>query len=196
MCISVDLPDPDGPMMATYSPGTIVQRHPADRLHRERAGPVGLGDVVQVDEGHRSPAVENLLLDAAPARAAVDEERPPGPPNWPCTPEIRTMFTTTCPPAVRPPLIWVSPPEVSPVVAFFSAWCPPAMTVTWAVPFGARGDRGGRHRQDVRQLAVDDHHRGRGSPHRPVLPVTSMVTGNVATPVSVLAVRPIDAPCR
>ena len=23
MCISVDLPDPDGPMMATYSPGAM-----------------------------------------------------------------------------------------------------------------------------------------------------------------------------
>ncbi len=28
MCMSVDLPDPDGPMMATYSPWVIVSETP------------------------------------------------------------------------------------------------------------------------------------------------------------------------
>ena len=29
MCISVDLPDPDGPMIATYSPSSMVSVIPA-----------------------------------------------------------------------------------------------------------------------------------------------------------------------
>ena len=37
MCMSVDLPEPDGPVIATYSPRVDVQRHPAQRRNLDQA---------------------------------------------------------------------------------------------------------------------------------------------------------------
>ena len=34
MCISVDLPEPDGPMTATSWPRSTVERHAAQRVYR------------------------------------------------------------------------------------------------------------------------------------------------------------------
>ena len=50
MCISVDLPDPDGPMIATYSPSSMVSGDPSQGGHGEGAGPVHLGHVVELDD--------------------------------------------------------------------------------------------------------------------------------------------------
>ena len=50
--ISVDLPEPDGPMMATYSPRSIVDRHPAQGVDLLVAHHVGLPEVVGFDECH------------------------------------------------------------------------------------------------------------------------------------------------
>ena len=44
MCISVDLPEPDGPMTATYSPSSMLGVDPAQRVDPDRAGVVGLAD--------------------------------------------------------------------------------------------------------------------------------------------------------
>ena len=47
MFISVDLPEPDAPMMATNSPRSIVRSDAAQRVHLDLAQHVGLG---QTDE--------------------------------------------------------------------------------------------------------------------------------------------------
>ena len=54
MCISVDLPEPDGPVMATNSSVLDAQRHVAQRGDLERAGRVDLADVEQLDDRGRS----------------------------------------------------------------------------------------------------------------------------------------------
>ena len=48
--ISVDLPEPDGPMMATYSPRSMLQRHAAQRVNFLRAHHVGLPEIDGFDE--------------------------------------------------------------------------------------------------------------------------------------------------
>ena len=50
MCMSVDLPDPDGPMMATYSPVGDLEGHSSERLDLKRAVAVGLADISGVDD--------------------------------------------------------------------------------------------------------------------------------------------------
>ena len=50
MCIRVDLPEPDGPMIATNSPASIVSDDVAQRFDRERAGLVGLADAFEADD--------------------------------------------------------------------------------------------------------------------------------------------------
>ena len=47
----VDLPDPDGPMTATYSPSLDLEGDAAERVDLERPGAVGLPDVVDLDDG-------------------------------------------------------------------------------------------------------------------------------------------------
>ena len=46
MCISVDLPEPDGPMTATSSPGFDLERDAAERVDRRVAFAVAAGDVL------------------------------------------------------------------------------------------------------------------------------------------------------
>ena len=53
MCISVDLPEPDGPVTATNSPGLDVEVRAAQRAHRDLADVVGLDEVANRDNGHR-----------------------------------------------------------------------------------------------------------------------------------------------
>ena len=50
MCISVDLPEPDGPVTATNSPGCDVERHAAQRAHLDLADDVGLDEVPDRDD--------------------------------------------------------------------------------------------------------------------------------------------------
>ena len=49
--ISVDLPDPDGPMMATYSPRSIWMDTPRRAWISSVAHDVGLPEVVRFDQG-------------------------------------------------------------------------------------------------------------------------------------------------
>ena len=44
MCISVDLPDPDGPTTVTNSPASIVERNAAQRVNSD------LADVIRLDQ--------------------------------------------------------------------------------------------------------------------------------------------------
>ena len=50
MFISVDLPEPDAPMIATNSPSSMVRVDAAERVHLVVAHDVGPGDVLQPDE--------------------------------------------------------------------------------------------------------------------------------------------------
>ena len=50
MFIAVDLPEPDGPMMATNSPSSIVEIDAGERMHGRRAGAVDLGDAAELDQ--------------------------------------------------------------------------------------------------------------------------------------------------
>ena len=62
MCISVLLPEPDGPMMATISPASIGDVHAAQCLDDVvPAQPVGLAQVASFEECHRfvSPVVSS-----------------------------------------------------------------------------------------------------------------------------------------
>ena len=51
--ISVDLPEPDGPMMATYSPRSISMSTPAQGVDLLAAHHVGLPEVAGFDNAHR-----------------------------------------------------------------------------------------------------------------------------------------------
>ena len=50
MFSSVDLPEPDGPTMATNSPGLDLEVDPLQRLDLDRAGVVDLAQVAHVDD--------------------------------------------------------------------------------------------------------------------------------------------------
>ena len=80
----VDLPEPDGPMTATYSPSEMVRLDAAERRDGDGAGPVDLGHPLQLDHhavrrprrgsdvggcGHPPPP----LLRAADATATAGE---------------------------------------------------------------------------------------------------------------------------
>ena len=61
MFIAVDLPEPDGPMMATNSPRPIDEVDAGQRVHLRLALAVGLPDLVEGDQrAHRR-------LSSAPA---------------------------------------------------------------------------------------------------------------------------------
>ena len=49
--MSVDLPEPDGPMTATYSPGVDGEAHAAQGVDLLRAHDVGAPEVLGADEG-------------------------------------------------------------------------------------------------------------------------------------------------
>ena len=49
MCISVDLPEPDGPMIAVSSPAAHVERDAAERVDRRVALAVAARQVVRCD---------------------------------------------------------------------------------------------------------------------------------------------------
>ena len=49
--ISVDLPEPDGPMIATYSPFLIVEAHAAQGVDLLRAHLIGAPEVLGEDDG-------------------------------------------------------------------------------------------------------------------------------------------------
>ena len=51
MCISVDLPDPDGPMIAVNDPRVELDGHAAQRVDGGVALAEALGDLVAADDG-------------------------------------------------------------------------------------------------------------------------------------------------
>ena len=114
MCIRVDLPDPDGPMMATNSP--CVDRaatRPRRASTSSAPAAVGLADVDELDDRrsmirHRSPVSRPPGVAAGAGLAGVRGALPAG--------RTRGIVMTTCSPASRPPVIWTMPPEVRPVV--------------------------------------------------------------------------------
>ena len=70
MFISVDLPEPDAPMIATNSPGCDRERHAAQRVHLDVAHLVDLGDRFDLDDRGRTSVAghQNIRLNApAPA---------------------------------------------------------------------------------------------------------------------------------
>ncbi len=66
MFISVDLPEPEAPMMATNSPSLDVEGHAAQRVHVDVAHPVGLGDVGDLDERRDRHRRRRVLRRARP----------------------------------------------------------------------------------------------------------------------------------
>ena len=70
MWSSVDLPDPDGPAMATYSPASIVEVHAAERVHRLAVHRVVAPDVAADDEAHVASARECAAMGARAASHA------------------------------------------------------------------------------------------------------------------------------
>ena len=76
MCIRVDLPEPDGPMMATYSRLVDLEGDAAQGLHLEGAGPVDLGDVPTLDDG--GPHRRLLAGVRSTGTSAVSSRADPG----------------------------------------------------------------------------------------------------------------------
>ena len=109
MCMSVDFPEPDGPMIATYSPARDVHRDAAQRLHLERAAAIDLADVAQSDDrlGHRLPPPGQVAA-AAPGscrhRRRSRHRR-----------EVAATATREVPPPVRVLPLRVLPVPVPPV---------------------------------------------------------------------------------
>ena len=73
MLSSVDLPEPDGPITATYSPASIVSVEVAQRMHFAVAEPEHALDAVEFDLRVRHRKLTALSLarrgfDHAPAR--------------------------------------------------------------------------------------------------------------------------------
>ena len=60
MCMSVDLPDPEGPITARKSPSLTDERHVVDRAHRRVAAAVDLAHIDEADDlrGHISRRCE------------------------------------------------------------------------------------------------------------------------------------------
>ena len=69
MCISVDLPEPDGPVTATNSPVLHVERDAAQRADLDFADDVGLDEIRDGDDG-RASAHSNLSASIGSSRAA------------------------------------------------------------------------------------------------------------------------------
>ena len=63
MCISVDLPEPDGPMTAVRRPAAMSTRDAAQRVDGGVALAVAADDVAGGDDGFAGGAVRALGLD-------------------------------------------------------------------------------------------------------------------------------------
>ena len=66
MCIRVDLPDPEGPMMATNSPSSTVRSNPFQDRDRQGARPVTFLHLLQPD--HRVFTSAPLLRSSGGSR--------------------------------------------------------------------------------------------------------------------------------
>ena len=80
MCMNVDLPEPDGPMTATNSPGSIVQIDPRQRDHRLVGERIHTAQTADFDDGchqwiprsrRRAPPAEAGCRSGRPAATAA-----------------------------------------------------------------------------------------------------------------------------
>ena len=174
MFISVVLPLPEWPMMATYSPCLTLQADAAQRVDEHLAHLVGLGHAAHVDDrrdAHQPPPARAAPpppppREERPAARRPGPRRPAGPPSVP-VPELleldptdgSVIVMTTCWPALRPLTICARVSPRSPTTTDWVTVSPDLTTLTVAsepVPDeGLRGDR------DALGLADDD--RGRGA---------------------------------
>ena len=79
MCISVDLPEPDGPMTATSSPGLDVERDAAKRVDGGLALAEAAGEVVGLTTGaveFMRPSLPSRVGPATSVTALNDPDRP------------------------------------------------------------------------------------------------------------------------
>ncbi len=68
MCISVDLPQPDGPQMATYSAGSIRSETPCTAV----TGPAAIGNTLVISRASTiDPITSALSVDKIGSRATV-----------------------------------------------------------------------------------------------------------------------------
>ncbi len=100
MCISVDLPEPEGPMIATIFTGRDRQRDAAQGLDRQAAAGVGLADCFQRNDRRRDVAVV--------LRVVRQDRHPPNlpPPNLPPP----NLPPPPSPPPPNPPRVPVPAP--------------------------------------------------------------------------------------
>ena len=103
--ISVDLPEPDGPMMATNSPGRTSKLTPRSTCRRLFAHHIGLGEI---PAGYDGFPVGLWLSHGLAAHRALRSPRwlsvPPPPPPAPVSlPPSRRAQATTASPALRSP---------------------------------------------------------------------------------------------
>ena len=112
MFINVLLPEPLEPMMATNSPGKIVQRNAAHGMNVHFAGVIRLVDVVELDDGFGLHG--NLLQLNRQRRAGIrrrtDWNSPPPAASGSITP------VTTFAPASKPETTSVEMPSLMPVL--------------------------------------------------------------------------------
>ena len=92
MCIRVDLPEPEGPMMATYSPVLIVRLTPRSAATAMEPGAVDLGHLFELDD--RRPRDVRR-----PGECAVGSRAHPPPPVKPPPPRRHRRTAA----AVKPP---------------------------------------------------------------------------------------------
>ena len=75
MFISVDLPEPDGPMMATNSPVVDAQVDAVERAHFDLAEVVDLDELADLDDGAVATSASPASAAPAAARTALAAHR-------------------------------------------------------------------------------------------------------------------------
>ena len=143
MLSSVDLPEPEGPMIATWSPAGDRLVDVAERVHRLAADLEGARDAARA----RITALRSAARLRLAARACA-----------PAFTSGRSSDTTTRSPAARPPITSVKSQLRRPSSSACSTRRPPSSTST----FSPSSKRRGRDAQHVVADAQDDLDVGRG----------------------------------
>ena len=105
VCISVDLPEPDGPITATSCAALDVERDPAQRIDGRRAVPIAARQISCRDDDVATPRIHllvSLAENATPARCGrlIGMERAPGAP--PVATLARVSSLATAPESAAP----------------------------------------------------------------------------------------------
>src|SRR5581483_4075014 len=112
------------------------QRHSAQRLHVERAGAVLLGHLVELDDGwHGQPPVPRRV--PPPPNPPPPKPPPPNPVRAPPLLVARGVFviaSSTCCPAVIPPVTCVYPAALTPTVTGTATALPALSSSTLGLP--------------------------------------------------------------